>query len=298
MPMELLSLSDDMLANVAQKLLHAKDQCRFFRSCTRARAVSARVTDLLLGWNGQSAVSFDESAKMSQLARCLAPTSWSARLVNLKHLTLCNMTAGGVSRVIGMHLRSWPRLQILLIQAPFAARQMEELVQDIALSLRNDFLRLPELRHLDLEVQGQPYFGPDASLVAALPPTARLWWMAERPQHVRCRKLDLWRTTAAQSDLLWQEHGTFTILSFLAHQIAFCEHSRRGYREVRDLLLSQGASAKRMKTPYFKFNHSSCPPLSPTEIYNYLMAEEEQMLSRGVVDGLAANSDWSGDEDC
>ena len=233
----------------------------------------------------------------SQMARCLLPTSWSVRLVNLQRVSIYNLTAGGVARVLGVHLRSWPRLQFLLIQAPFAAPQMEELVQDMALSLRNDFLRLPELKHLDVEVQGQPYFGPDASLLAVLPPTARLWWMAERPQHVRCKKLDLWRTTAEQSDLLWQEYGKFTILSFLAHQIPFCDHSRRGYREVHKLLLGQGASAKPTKTPYFNFNHSSCPPLSPTEIYNYLMFEEEQARSRGVVNGLGTDSDWSGEED-
>ena len=193
--MELLSLSDDILANVAEHLGDVSYICSFLQTCTRAWATSAHITRL----GGMMGGKF----KTSQMARYLVPASWSGRFANLTHLSMFNLTASGMARLVA-HLHLWPRLTVMVIGAPLE-EQLVDIVEDRALALRNGFLQLPELRHLDLECQGRPYFGPDASLVAALPPTARLWWMAERPQYVRSRKLDLWRTTAEQSDLLWEQ---------------------------------------------------------------------------------------------
>ena len=139
------------------------------------------------------------------------------------------------------------------------------------------------------------YTGPDGRILESLPPTAQLWWMAERPQHVRCRQLSQWRALAEKSDLAWED-GEYTILSWLASQITFYEHSARGYKRVYGLLQAHGASEKGTKLVYFKG-----APLPPSAIYEQMMADNtagphRRILPRVVVDGLASESEWTSAE--
>ena len=140
---------------------------------------------------------------------------------------------------------------------------MHEFVNDLATALRTGCIRLPALKHLEItdDSNWNLYSGPDDALLAALPPTPQLWWMAERPQHVRCRKLSRWRESRREPICSFRTLSDYTILSWLSTQICVGPQPAWG-RKVYEVLKEHGASEKATELHYF---HPVAHELEPTE---------------------------------
>lgn len=268
----LLTLSDDLLVLIARQIYNMLCLCRFFQICTRTLSTSESIEILTITANCCS---------------MLMPPPWSARFVRLKSFNAVDsLSMSGAARLI-VHLRLWPQLEDLSVSV---ADDDSEFVGDLADALRSGFVRLPELKRLIVtDPNHYAYVGPDANLLAALPPTAQLWWMAERPQHVRCRKISQWRQLAEQADLQWTDSDVngYTLLSWLSSQLPFWHHSKHGYTRVYGLLRELGASDMVTKTHYYK------EELSPNAIYKRMVSENAEQFdaSWGVVDGLDVADD-------
>lgn len=146
---------------------------------------------------------------------------------------------------------------------------MKEVVDDLACMLRSGAVRLPELKLLQINgLCGEGmYGGPDRALLASLPPTAQLWWMAERPHHVGRPPLSSkWQELARAADLRWH-YGEFSVLSWLSSQLPFFPHSHKGYHAVYELLLEHGASDEPTPCSYFHDEAHKPLMLHPREIY-------------------------------
>ena len=265
MPTELLSLSDDLLALIARNIESHVRLCRFLQCCSRTLATAKQVDELII------TTRFADGHELNTRFSLLIPTSWAERFVKLRSLSVDKLSVSGAARLI-LHLRSWPNLQTLSVRIDAESHvyddppkaNMHEFVNDLATALRTGSIRLPALKHLEItdDSNWNLYSGPDDALLAALPPTPQLWWMAERPQHVRCRKLSRWRELAQEADLQFENDSDYTILSWLSTQICFWDHSRRGYDKVYEVLKEHGASEKATKLHYF---HPVAHELEPTE---------------------------------
>jgi len=290
---ELLALPDELLALVARKIRYHVYLCRFFQCCSRTLATTAQREDL----NITLYLSQERHISM------LVPSAWSARFVRLKSVHVEPLSLSGAARLIP-HLRSWPLLEELSLGVDAEDYRLTEdgnqdgadimeCVDDLAEAFRTGLVRLPALRHLSVTgCMGEDHFsGPDTTILAALTPSAQMWWMAERAQHVRCRMLSRWRELAETSDLQWQS-GDYTILSWLSSQVCFQHHSQRGYKEVYKVLLEHGASEKKMASPP---NYFEGPPLAPRDIYQRMMADETITQSREP-HRIDDDDEWTSDE--
>ena len=214
-----------------------------------------------------------EQVQLRRECALLANMGWARRWPNLRELRLSHLTWSGAARVI-MLLPAWPELHTLDIQFEYTPNSID-------LSLKSSFQRFvadlgsalkmgsaPKLRHLFLgsidkdnyfahthsfgqnrarppwergEPDDQTESGDDSAILERLPPTAALWWMAERAEHVRVGRLHQWRYELEHGA---DVHGTFagfTLLEWLHRRLAWQMHSRAGHRAVHALLLEYGA---------------------------------------------------------
>ena len=139
------------------------------------------------------------------------------------------------------------------------AEPFQQLADDLALVLHAG--HAPRLRYLWLGNLGCTHcFGQryadgvgavldDRKLLEELRPTAALWWMAERAQHVRCSKLHQFQYEVEHGADLRAAVGSFTILTWMHERLGLQRHSRPGHRAVHDLLCARGAVADRPFRP-------------------------------------------------
>ena len=154
--MELLALSDDLVVLVARQIRSHVFMCRFFQTCKRALATSRSIEELRITSHFNAACGWSSGDRVSMLV----PSSWSARLVNLKTLTVDALTLSGAARLMN-HLRSWPRLEQLYLGVDVEVHRKEddgyedgadmvEFVHDLARALRTGFIQLPALKRLSV----------------------------------------------------------------------------------------------------------------------------------------------------
>ena len=246
-----------------------------FTVCRRWREQSVIVERLHLGMrslNGQLNLPFTQLAFTRAGSRLesslLAPFGWAARVSNLKELCIRHLTWSGASRLITL-LHAWPALEVLDVQFAYTLNAegpskvdtsmdgpYQTFANDLAASLRLGML--PRLKFLwigNLErvhAFGQKFDDHDGRghyrnelddtvVLEQLGPTAAVWWMAERAQHVRQSKLHQFRYEIEHGADLTATFAGYTLLEWMRERLGAYFHSMRGHQLVHEMLVDAGA---------------------------------------------------------
>ena len=196
------------------------------------------------------------------VATLLAPHGWAVRLANLRELRIYNISWSGGARLLSL-LSAWQQLEHLVIGLEYNEVKDKDVFQrfgplqgfadDLAATL--SLGALPGLRYLNLVLMdrsrnlgatfGEHFrrFGgfDDSAVLEALPPTAAIWWMAERAKHVRKSKLNQWQYEVEHGADLCAEVDGANILARMRDLHVATIHSFAGHRAVHDFLLDHGA---------------------------------------------------------
>ena len=204
---------------------------------------------------------------MFHVSTLLAPHGWAMRLPKLRELRIYNISWSGGARLLSL-LSAWQQLEHLVIGLEYdcdpsdtsVAQQfgpLQSFADDLAATL--SLGALPELRYLNLVLMdrsrkehtfGEPFrrlkleqadMTDDSAVLEALPPTAAIWWMAERAKHVRKSKLNQWQYEVEHGADLCAEVDGANILARMRDLHVATIHSFAGHRAVHDFLLDHGA---------------------------------------------------------
>ena len=216
------------------------------------------------------------------VATLLAPPGWAVRLANLRELRIYNISWSGGARLLSL-LFAWQQLEHLVIGLEYIDGYDENVAQrfgrlqgfadDLAATL--SLGALPGLRYLNLVLMDRPRnlgatfdeqfrrFGgfDDSAVLEALPPTAAIWWMAERAKHVRKSKLNQWQYEVEHGADLCAEVDGVNILARMRDLHVSTIHSFAGHRAVHDFLLEHGAPNVSFDQCRFEDVHEDAFPL-------------------------------------
>ena len=250
-----------------------RDAFRFFAVCQRCRGLSVSVERLRVGMmnlKGQlqlpnTILTYHQNRTTSSL---LAPYGWAARLPNLKELRISHLSWGGAARLVTL-LPAWPALEQLDIQFSYDFSDLnngsldtscdgpyQHFANDLAASLKLGVL--PRLQFLYIGNLGREHsFGQryddqdergkyrndldDTVVLEQLKPTAAVWWMAERAQHVRKSKMHQFKYEIEHGANLKARFAGHTLLSWMRERLGVYYHSMRGHQLVHELLVEAGA---------------------------------------------------------
>ena len=264
------ALPDDVFRYVWEQLLTTCEQSalplraafNLFHTCHRLRAAAWVVERLNLGmlhapgWLQMPDVRFRCRALRPAVCPLLAPYGWAAAFPMLRELHLRGLSWEGAARLITL-LPAWRNLEELDLRFQYGLddllakeslyRPFQLFAEDLALALGMGYL--PRLKFLFIgnacrsHCLGQLIRGgasrtlDDTIILEALPPTAALWWMAERAEHVRASKLHQWSYELEHGADVHATFGGRTLLEWMHERLAYQHHSLAGHRRVHALLL-------------------------------------------------------------
>ena len=275
------TLPDDAVSciflHVRRQAVELRDALRFFRASKRLLALVPLVVDEL-------ELSLHREHRMLRIpfthgittnmhaASLLAPYGWAARLTGLRALEIVQPSWSGAARLLTL-LPAWPVLEQLELRFLYEKEsfhaikdRFQELADDLAAVLRHG--ALPRLRYLWLgHADCQHCFGQrwddgtgrelsDRNLLEELKPTAALWWLAERAEHVRSSKLNQWQYEIDHGADLQATVGGFDVIRWMWARLGHQRHSRAGHAAVYDLLVSAGVPIHHCDGPFTVHNRA------------------------------------------